>query len=270
MYRKILSNGLIGYAKNIATDCYDEAFFDLKSLYDWLWLQFNGIAKLEKCKDLWLNFQQLSGEHVDQAYYRYIQLKRDYESAVKFATDRGENPALNAKPTETEMFKKFINGLYKTTQQQLLQVLTNRQLEWKFDNINTVLKDVKLLTTSSFGINLKYSHIPNQTVNHINHRGRNNSRRGRNYRGRNNRNYHNRNYQNRNHGDNNNGYVNNGYNQTNGYRQNNGHRNNRINRNRGRNNYRGRNYRNRSNNYHHNNNNFNQSGGKVKVNSRNS
>ena len=174
MYKKILTNGLQNYAATVAHDNRGISFYDLNSLYDWLYLQFYGEQQLELKKKSWEEFQQNPREAIDVAYYRYIALKRDYERAIEFAAQRGANSSLNIAPTEKESFTKFFNGLYKETQLILLTQIETQNKEYKLSSIQQVLRSVKALTVSAHGLKLKYSYDQRSTVNNRNN-GNNNS-----------------------------------------------------------------------------------------------
>ena len=158
MYKKILTYGLQDYAARVAHDNRGTSYYDLKSLYDWLYVQFYGEQQLEIKKKSWEEFEQIPQEAIDVCYYRYVAVKSDYERAIEFAAERGANSSLNVAPTEKEAFTKFFNGLYKETQLVLLTQIEVKGLDFKLNSVQQVLKSVKALTVSAHGLRLKYSY----------------------------------------------------------------------------------------------------------------
>ena len=163
MYKKILTYGLQDYAARVAHDNRGTSYYDLKSLYDWLYVQFYGEQQLEIKKLAWEDFEQVPQEAIDVCYYRYIAVKSDYERAIEFAAARGANSSLNIAPTDKEAFTKFFNGLYKETQLVLLTQIETKGLDFKLNSIQQVLKSVKALTVSAHGLKLKYSYDQRST-----------------------------------------------------------------------------------------------------------
>ena len=158
IYKKILTFGLQDYAARVAHDNRGITFYDLDTLFDWLYLQFYGEEQLDKKKELWETFRQEPRENIDSAYHRYLALLNDYKVAISFAAERGANSILNVPPTEKESFTCFFNGLYKETQLILLTQIETQQKAWNLQSIKEVMRSVKALTVSSHGLNLKYSH----------------------------------------------------------------------------------------------------------------
>ena len=158
IYKKILTFGLQDYAARVAHDNRGITFYDLDTLFDWLYLQFYGEEQLDKKKELWETFRQEPRENIDSAYHRYLALLNDYKVAISFAAERGANSILNVPPTEKESFTCFFNGLYKETQLILLTQIEIQQKAWNLQSIKEVMRSVKALTVSSHGLNLKYSH----------------------------------------------------------------------------------------------------------------